>query len=118
MNLIFLLVQNVSLKNDKRLKMWLEGSVNNCWYSCLSFFCLFTSNKFKQILFSKLFNFRAFSAKLDSVGKLRNYYAFTFVSFLSSAATIGGSILFIIDSQMVINQLFMCYIDVLILSLI
>ena len=116
MNLIFLIVQNYSLRNDKRLKMWLEGSINSCWYTSVSILGLFTTNKFKQILFCKLFNFRVLSIKLDEVGKLRVFYIFTFVSVFSSLATIAGSAILLIDSKLVVNQLLMSYIDVIVLS--
>ena len=63
LNLIFLLVQNISLRNDKRLKSWLAGTFNSCCYYTLSILGLFTSNKIKNLLFSKLFAFPTFSAK-------------------------------------------------------
>jgi len=117
MNIIFLIVQNYSLRTDKRLKLWLNASINDCWYTSISILGLFTINKFKQILFSKLFNFRVFSIKLDEVGKLRVFYIYTFVTIFSSLATIAGSIILLIDSKLVVNQHLMSYIDLLVLSL-
>jgi hypothetical protein len=64
LNLIFIFTQNLSLKNDKKLKFWLEGSLNSCWYISISFIALLTTNKFKNILFCKLFNFKILTARL------------------------------------------------------
>jgi hypothetical protein len=48
---------------------------------------------------------------------MKVFYAYSFISFVSSLAIIGGAVIFMIDSASIIDQLFMCYIDVLILSL-
>jgi hypothetical protein len=64
LNFLFLCIQNCSLKKDRRLKGWLEGSCNSCWYYFVSFIGLIATNKFKNILFCKLFNLRILSAKL------------------------------------------------------
>jgi hypothetical protein len=116
LNIIFTLIQGFSLRRDKRFGMWLDGSVNSCWYSLIVCFAFLTTSKIKFIIFSKLFNFRSLSAKLDDIGTLRVFHAFTFVSILSSLAVISGGIYFIIDSNMVVNQLLMAYLDVIILS--
>lgn len=78
---------------------------------------LLTTNKLKQILFCKMFNFRVLSIKLEDVGRLRVYYIYTFVSIFASLATIAGSVILLIDSKLVVNQHLMSYIDVLVLSL-
>ena len=90
-NLIFLLVQNISLRNDRRLKSWLAGTFNSCWYWSASLIGLLATNKFKNILFCKLFNFTVFSARLENVHGLRSYNAFGFFAFISSLAVIAGT---------------------------
>ena len=116
LNISFLFVQGFSLKKNKRFILWLEGSINNCWYAIIATICLFTTSKFKFIIFCKLFNFRSLSAKLDDVGGLRTLHAYTFSSILASVATIAGGIYFLIDYGFVVNQLLMAYIDVIVLS--
>lgn len=116
LNIIFILIQGFSLRRDKRFGLWLDGSVNSCWYSLIVCFSFLTSSKVKFIIFSKLFNFRSLSAKLDDVGALRVFHAYTFTSILSSLAVIAGGIYFVIDSSMVVNQLLMAYLDVIIIS--
>lgn len=116
LNIIFIMIQGFSLRRDKRFGMWLEGSVNSCWYSLMVCFAFLTTSKFKFIIFSKLFNFRSLSAKLDDIGALRVFHAFTFTSILSSLAVVAGGIYFVIESKMVVNQLLMAYLDVIILT--
>jgi hypothetical protein len=115
-NIIFLFVQGFSLKKNKRFNLWLEGSINNCWYGTIAFICLITTGKFKSILFCKLFNFRSLSAKLDDVGGLRTLHAYAFSSILASVATIAGGVFFLIDYGFTVNQLLMAYVDVILLS--
>jgi len=116
LNIIFILIQGFSLRRDRRFGMWLDGSVNSCWYSLMVCLSLLTTTKFKFIIFSKLFNFRSLSAKLDDIGALRVFHAYTFISVLSSVAVIAGGIYFVIDSNIVVNQLLMAYLDVIIIS--
>ena len=70
---------------------WLAGTFNSCWYYSASVLGLFATNKFKNILFCKLFNFTVFSAKLENVHCLRSYNAFGFFAFFSSLAVIAGT---------------------------
>jgi hypothetical protein len=116
LNIIFLFVQGFSLKKNKRFNLWLDGSINTCWYGTIATICLITTGKFKFILFCKLFNFRSLSAKLDDVGGLRALHIYTFSSILASVATIAGGIYFLIEYGIVVNQLLMAYIDVVVLS--
>lgn len=90
-NFIFVFVQNISLRNDRRLVSWLTGTFNSCWYYSATVIGLFATNKFKNILFCKLFNFTVFSAKLENVHCLRSYNAFGFFAFFSSLAVIAGT---------------------------
>jgi hypothetical protein len=117
LNFIFLFIQSFSLKKNKRFIMWMDGSLNTCWYGTITCLCLMTIGKFKFILFCKLFNFRSLSAKLDSVGGLRTLHAYSFASILASVATISGGVFFLIDYGFTMNQLLMAYIDVIVLSL-
>ncbi len=110
------MIQGFSLRRDKRFGLWLDGSINSCWYSLVVCFSFLTTSKIKFIIFSKLFDFRSLTAKLDDVGALRVFHAFTFASILSSLAVIAGGIYFVIDSEMVVNQLLMAYLDVIIIS--
>ena len=110
------MIQGFSLRRDKRFGLWLDGSINSRWYSLVVCFSFLMTSKIKFIIFSKLFDFRSLTAKLDDVGALRVFHAFTFASILSSLAVIAGGIYFVIDSEMVVNQLLMAYLDVIIIS--
>jgi hypothetical protein len=116
-NLIFLLVQNISHRNDRRLKSWLTGTFNCCWYYCLSLVGLLTSNKIRNVLFCKLFAFSVFSARLESVHELKAYHAFGFFTILSSLAIIAGTIMLVFETKIGYDQLFMAEVDVLILCI-
>lgn len=95
-NIVFLFVQGFSLKKNKRFTLWMDGSINTCWYGTIACLSLLTIGKIKFILFCKLFNFRALSAKLDSVGGLRSLHAYSFASIIASLATIGGGVYLLI----------------------
>jgi hypothetical protein len=116
LNFIFLIVQNISLRNDKRLKSWLGGTFNTCWYYLLSLLGLFTTNKLKNLLFSKLFAFSVFSVRLESTHQLKSYNAFGFFAFVPALATIAGTGMLVYETTAAYDQLFMAEIDVLILS--
>ena len=95
------------MKKHRRFKLWVEGSVNTCWYYTIVFLSFITIGKLKFILFCKLFNFRSLSAKLDDVGGLRVLHAYAFASILASVATMSGAIYLLIESNFVVNQLLM-----------
>jgi hypothetical protein len=87
LNVLGLLIQNCSLRNEIAFQKWKEkqGS-NSCFYVFSSFVGLFITHKFKNILFCKLFGFDIFKAKLDSIQSFRIFNAISFLSFLSSGA--------------------------------
>lgn len=117
LNILFLFVQVFSLKKNRRFKMWLDGSINTCWYYAVNCICLLTIGKLKFIIFCKLFNFRSLSAKLDDIGALRSLHAYAFSSIIASVATLSGGIFFLVDYGFTMNQLLMAYVDVIVLSL-
>jgi hypothetical protein len=90
LNLIFCPIQLISLRNDRRLHSWLTGTFNSCWYWSSALLGVLTTNKFRNILFCKLFAFTVFSARLENVQKLRAFNAFGFIAFLPALAVIVG----------------------------
>ena len=91
LNIIFFPIQTVSLRNDKRLAAWLSGTFNSCWYWSSTLIGVISTNKFKNIIFCKLFNFTVFSARLENIHCLRSFYAFGFFAFLPALAVLAGT---------------------------
>ena len=93
----------------------MEGTANSCSHCLFTILGVFTTGKVKMLMFCRLFNFRALSAKMESVSGLGVLHAFGFVSFICSICFIGGSIILIKDG-VIGDQLFMAKLDVLILA--
>jgi len=115
-NVIFFPIQHISVKDDKRLKSWLAGTFNNCWYWSSTLIGVLATNKFKNILFCKLFNFTVFSARLANTHVLRSFYAFGFFAFLPALAVLAGTGMLVSETIVAYDQLFMAEVDVLILT--
>lgn len=117
LNIIFVVVQQISLRDDKRLPNWLAGTLNTCVYRSLRLIGLLTTNKVTNLLFCKLFAFPALSVQLDHTHRLRAFYAFGFCAFISSLAVLVGTALMLASSGIAYDQLSMAKADVIILSI-
>lgn len=68
MNITACLAQSIFLCYEKDFVAWSsESKCNKCFYILSTFLSLFANHKFKNILFSKLFTFKVFAARLDKV---------------------------------------------------
>lgn len=90
LNFLAILIQNIYLLGDANFNKWLTMGHNRCVYFVISIISFFTTHKFKNFIFSKMFNFVFLKAKLDSVQQFRVFNAFSFLSFLSSAGILFG----------------------------
>lgn len=90
LNFLALLIQNVYLMGDSSFKKWLDVGSNRCFYYFVSILSFLTTHKFKNFMFSKMFNFVFLKARLDSVQQFRVFNAFSFLSFLSSGGILFG----------------------------
>jgi hypothetical protein len=89
LNLVAAIAQCVFLCYEKAFKTWRDQSgFHKCFYGFTNVVSLCLSHKFRNILFCKLFTFKIFSAKLDSVHHFRIFNIFSLLSLAHS----GGAI--------------------------
>ncbi len=115
-NMLALIVQNCYLLKDGSFNKWLSMGSNRCFYYLLSIVSFLTTHKFKNFMFSKMFNFVFLKARLDSVQQFRVFNAFSFLSFLSSAGVLFGMGLVFVTYKQEIDQKLMAFIDATVLT--
>jgi hypothetical protein len=81
----------VVMGRDKKFRTWFEGTGNKITYVMVSIFGLVVNLKMYNLVFSKLFNFSVFKAKLDHVSKFFCLHFFSFLSLLHSFSAIAAS---------------------------
>ena len=89
LNLVATLAQSIFLCYEKEFTTWKESSrLNSCFYGLVNIVSLTLSHKTRNVLFCKLFTFKVFSAKLDSVHHFRIFNVFSLLSLAHSGAAI------------------------------
>lgn len=119
LNIIALFAQNCFLRFDNSFNKWLKAKSSVVCYYILSILGVLITHKVKNLMFSKLFNFKVFRAQLDSTQSFRIFHAFAFLSLIPSAAILYSAISLLIrqkdsSGNIIVNQLFMAYIDIII----
>lgn len=110
-----MVLQTIALCSDSVFKSWNIG-VNKCVFLLVTAISTLVSHKFKNVLFSKLFNFSIFCAPLTDVSKFKIFNIFSFLSvILHSAPTIAAAAIGITYTA-TRTQLFYECIDVIVIT--
>lgn len=115
LNLLALIVQNCSLCFDRDFTIWMSSRPHKSVAVLVNIIALLICHKFRNILFSKLFNLDIFTAKLDSTSKFKVMNVFSFLSLLHSGAAILAAVVAIISAEH-LTQLFYACIDVIVVT--
>jgi hypothetical protein len=105
----------VVFNRDKRFKAWNKGTGNKITFGVVSLLGLFVNVKIVNILFTKIFNFTVFKAKLESVSKFFCLHFFCFLALVHSFSAIAaaGYTLYLLP-ETTRDQLFISCIDLIV----
>ena len=92
-----------------------ESKCNKCFYLLSVFISFIANHKFKNILFSKLFTFKVFSARLDRIENFRIFNIFSLLSLIHSGGAIFAAGIALTKTKDK-EQLFHECIDVIVLT--
>lgn len=100
---------------DEKFKIWLKSTGNRVTYGIVVALSTLFTFKLTNIIFSKLFNFMIFKAKLEHPSKLFCLHFMPFISIFHSFAALiaAGYLLYTWDSRAQ-DQLFIACIDLII----
>lgn len=115
LNLLALIIQNCSLCYDRDFANWLSARSHKLVVVFVNIIGFLICHKFRNILFSKLFNLDIFTAKLDSTSKFKVMNVFSFLSLLHSGAAIFAAVVAVISAEHS-TQLFYACIDVIVVT--
>lgn len=113
----FTLIMTVYRKDTKFLQ-WTKRScgIRTSFIACLTT-ALVMCHKFINIIFSRLFGFGAFKAQLEQVNKFFWLHLVSILSLVHSGLTIGICGYIIHLNKLTVNQLLLCAIDTVIVTL-
>lgn len=106
------------IRKDKKMQFYMSPCQNKASYSVAIVLSALITHKYNHILFSRLFNFGIFKAQLEKVEKFFSLHLLSFLSFANSLSALGiaGYICYFTMDN--INQLFLCGLDVIILTVV